>query len=314
MKPVGGRRLAVLTLALATAVPLAPRSHAQPRVTHPYSGITYVDRTESAPRALHMHVAQIDLDTPGLRFRLSPHAGPREAVRQTTLSFLRGEHAQLAINAHYFLPFPSDELPASLIGIAASDGDVYSAFEHPVQHYAIVDDAPGLNIDRENHASIVHRDLSYADGRHVREAVTLWTTVAGSAQIVTDGRPTVPVYKDAQHPDGLLEPGGPNAYSNAHSWCDALVARTAIGLSRNARTLTLFTVDGRGGSGGMRLDEVARLLITDYGVWNALNLDGGGSTSMAMADPATSESAIVNTSSDNPAGRRVGSSLAVFTR
>jgi hypothetical protein len=306
--------LAVLALALAAAVPLAPRPYAQPRVTHPYSGITYIDRIESSPRALHMHVAQIDLTTPGLRFRLSPHAGPREVVRQTTLSFLRGEHAQLAINAHYFLPFPSDELPASLVGIAASDGDVYSAFEHPVQRYAIVDDAPGLNIDRENRASIVHRDASYADGRHIREAVTLWTTVSGSAQIITDGRPTVPVYKDAQHPDGLLEPGGPNLYSNVHSWCDAFVARTAIGLSRDAKTLTLFTVDGRGESRGMRLDEVAQLLVADYGVWNALNLDGGGSTSMAMADPVTSAAAIVNTSSDNPAGRRVGSTLAVFAR
>jgi len=303
--------LAVLALALSS---LVPQPHAQPRVAHPYSGITYIDRTESSPRPLHMHVAQIDLGTPGLRFRLSPHEGPREVVRQTTLTFLRGEHAQLAINAHYFLPWPSDELPASLVGIAASDGDVYSNFEHPVQRYAIVDDAPGLNIDRENRASIVHRDASYADGGHVREAVTLWTTVSGSAQIVTGGRPTVPVYRDAQHPDGLLEPGGPNAYSNAHSWCDALVARTAIGLSRDARTLTLLTVDGRGGSGGMRLDEVARLLIADYGVWDALNLDGGGSTSMAMADPSTGTAAIVNTSSDNPAGRSVGSSLAVFAR
>ena len=314
MKAAVRRMLTVIALVLAAAVPLAPRPHARPRVTHPYSGITYVDRIESSPRALHMHVAQIDLTTPGLRFRLSPHAGPREVVRQTTLSFLRGEHAQLAINAHYFLPFPSDELPASLVGIAASDGDVYSAFEHPVQRYAIVDDAPGLNIDRENRASIVHRDASYADGRHVREAVSLWTTVSGSAQIVTDGRPTVPVYKDAQHPDGLLEPGGPNLYSNVHSWCDAFVARTAIGLSRDAKTLTLFTVDGRGASAGMRLDEVAQLLVADYGVWNALNLDGGGSTSMAMADPVTGAAAIVNTSSDNSAGRRVGSSLGVFTR
>ncbi|HMD37000.1 MAG TPA: phosphodiester glycosidase family protein [Vicinamibacterales bacterium] len=311
MIPAVRRVVAILAVALSC---LAPRPQAQAPAAHPYSGITYVDRTESSPRALHMHVAQIDLRTQGLRFRLSPHAGPREVVRQTTLTFLRDEHAQLAINVHYFLPWPSDDPSSSLVGIAAFDGDVYSAFEHPVQRYAIVDDAPGLNIDRDNGASIVHRDASYADGRHVREAVTLWTTVSGSAQIVTGGSPTVPVYRDAQHPDGLLEPGGPNSYSNAHSWCDALVARTAIGLSRDARTLTIFTVDGRGGSGGMRLDEVARLLIADYSVWNALNLDGGGSTSMAMADPLTGEAAIVNTSSDNPFGRRVGSSLAVFAR
>jgi exopolysaccharide biosynthesis protein len=64
----------------------------------------------------------------------------------------------------------------------------------------------------------------------------------------------------------------------------------------------------------MPVAEVAALLINDYGVWNALNIDGGGSTSLAMADPATGAASLVNTSSDNPAGRSVASSLAVFAR
>lgn len=68
---------------------------------------------------------------------------------------------------------------------------------------------------------------------------------------------------------------------------------------------------------GCGFGEVADLLRADYGVWNALNLDGGGSTSMAMEDPLTHRRALVNVSSDqdNPsAGRSVGSSLAVFAR
>jgi exopolysaccharide biosynthesis protein len=55
-------------------------------------------------------------------------------------------------------------------------------------------------------------------------------------------------------------------------------------------------------------------LVREYGVWNALNLDGGGSTTMALEDPATHRASVVNASSDNPAGRSVGSSLAVFAR
>ena len=62
----------------------------------------------------------------------------------------------------------------------------------------------------------------------------------------------------------------------------------------------------------MSVVEVADLLINDYGVYNALNLDGGGSTTLAMQDPATLVRHIVNVSSDNPAGRSVGSNLAVF--
>ena len=54
-----------------------------------------------------MRVAQIDLRTPGLRFKVSPPGGSRETVRQQTVDYLRQEGAQLAINGHFFLPFPS---------------------------------------------------------------------------------------------------------------------------------------------------------------------------------------------------------------
>ena len=57
-------------------------------VSQPFAGITYIDRMETSPRPVHMHVVQIDLDTPGLRFTLSPPAGTRETVRQSTLEFL----------------------------------------------------------------------------------------------------------------------------------------------------------------------------------------------------------------------------------
>lgn len=245
---------------------------------------------------------------------LSEPRGSREVQRETTLAFLRRTGAQLAINGHFFLPFPSADTEAWVIGFAVSDGRVFSAFESPEQSYAIVANAPALNIDSHNHASLVHRDPAAADGRHVVEPVELWTAVAGSAQIVTSGQVTIPVYRDAAHPAGALTPGGPRNYSNENSWYDVVTARSAIGLSRDGRTLTLFTVDARGDSVGLRVGEVARMISSDYGVWDGLNLDGGGSTSMAMADPAGGAPFLVNTSSDNPLGRSVGSSLAVFAQ
>lgn len=297
---------------LAGLVVLWAQPAAQVRVSQPHAGVTYIDRWLDAPRRLHLHIAQIDLATPGLRFKVSPPAGDREAMRQSTLAFATLERAQVAINGHFFLPFPSTERTAWVIGLAASEGRVYSAFESPAQRYALVANAPALNIDRENRASLVHWDPAQPDGRRGIEPVTLWNVVAGSAQIVTDGVVTVPQYRDAAHPVALLEPGGPNDYSNAVAWSEVATARTAIGLSRDRRTLTLFTADVRGGSEGMRLDEVGRVLSDQYGVWDALNLDGGGSTSMVLADPMTGEAALVNTSSDNPTGREVATSLAVF--
>ena len=309
MKP---RRL--LTVIVAALAMISTQRIEGWQVTQPFVGVTYSQRTETEPRQLRMHVAQIDLQAPGIRFKVSAPGGDREVYRQSTLEFLEQEHAQLAINGHYFLPFPSQDRTAWVIGLGASEGRVFSAFEAPEQNYALVVYAPAINIDRNNHASIVTYDPAFADHMHVREKVELWNVVAGSSQIVTNGAVTIPVYHDDNHFDGELEPGGPNNYSNRKAWSDATTARTAIGLSKDRRTLTLFTVDVRGGSEGMRLPEVASVLIRDFDVADALNLDGGGSTTMAMEDPTTGDPSIVNVSSDNPAGRVVATSLAVFAK
>ena len=93
-----------------------------------------------------------------------------------------------------------------------------------------------------------------------------------------------------------------------------MTARTVIGLSKDRRVVTLFTVDARGGSEGMRLGEIAELLVGEYAVWNALNLDGGGSTTMAWQNPETGTAELLNTSSDSPGGRAVATTLAVFAQ
>lgn len=110
---------------------------------------------------------------------------------------------------------------------------------------------------------------------------------------------------------------GNATYSNSNSWYNLVNSRSAIGLSRDNRTLVLFTVDVRPSSGadrsqGMSVGEVADLLLS-YGVYNALNLDGGGSTSMALQDPADSVRKLINVSSDGALGRAQGSNLAVYS-
>src|SRR5437870_13842798 len=91
-------------------------------VTNPFVGVTLITRTETSPRTENMHIAEIDLNAPGIGFKLTPPGGSLETVRQTTLGFLNQEHAQLAINSHFFLPFPSSSPDAMLIGLAASNG------------------------------------------------------------------------------------------------------------------------------------------------------------------------------------------------
>jgi hypothetical protein len=307
----------LFAFAALAAVSLAVPAEADVTVTHPYLGITYITRTETVPRAETMHIVQVDLAAPGISFSLSGPGGALDTVRQTTANYLNQQNAQVAINGAFFTPVNNDANVA-VVGFAASAGNIFSPFEpQPLpqfpgtnQSYAIVPFGPAINIDAGNHASIVHLDPSYADDKHVQENVSINTALSGSAQIITNGASTVPVYKDSNNPGGLLN--ALNGYSNSHSWYSLANARTVIGLSQDDERLTLFTVDNAGGSNGMTLPEIASLLVSDYGVYNALNLDGGGSTSLAMQDPNTGIGQIVNASSDNPLGRAVATSLAVY--
>src|SRR6266404_9578741 len=109
-----GRSLAVVLLLLAAL------AGAQ-TVEHPFRGITHITRVETTLRSVTIHVVQVDLRARGIHFKLTPPGGSRETVRQTTLDFLNQEHAQIAVNAHFFLPFPSTDPNADLVGLAASD-------------------------------------------------------------------------------------------------------------------------------------------------------------------------------------------------
>ena len=312
MTPV---RKAVLWL-LALLAGLAEPSRAGVAITHPFEGIALIARSQTAPRAVNLNVVLIDLGAPGISFKLTPPGGGRDTLRQTTLNFLNQEKAQVAVNVHFFGPYPSGETNVNVVGLAVCEGSLYSPFEpQPVapgyvdQSYAILSFAPALNIDRSNRVTVFHRDPAYPDNRHVLESVTLWTAFSGSAQIVSNGVKTIPAYSGS--PDGLTPS---KTYAATNSRYELPRARTAIGVTTDEKTLVLMTVDQAGGSGGMTVSEVADLLINDYRVANALNLDGGGSTTLVMQDPVTRAGRIVNVSSDSPHGRAVGSNLAVFAQ
>jgi exopolysaccharide biosynthesis protein len=82
--------------------------------------------------------------------------------------------------------------------------------------------------------------------------------------------------------------------------------RTGIGFSRDSTRLYLITVDGRQeSSSGMSLVEFAGLMLK-LGVYEGLNLDGGGSTAMVV------NGQLVNHPSDPTGERTVGSALLVI--
>ena len=64
---------------------------------------------------------------------------------------------------------------------------------------------------------------------------------------------------------------------------ERLAPRTSIGLSKDAKTMWLVVVDGRQEkySEGVNCTELATIML-NLGCWNAVNMDGGGSSIMAI--------------------------------
>lgn len=114
-----------------------------------YQGITYSRLVERVPRPQVVHLLEIDLtasgikpfSTPGLdktQVRL-PEEENRQTRAQRTSDFLQTHQLQLAVNANFFFPFeeispwnyePRTGMPTSVIGVAISDGEMVS-LPHP---------------------------------------------------------------------------------------------------------------------------------------------------------------------------------------
>ncbi len=89
--------------------------------------------------------------------------------------------------------------------------------------------------------------------------------------------------------------------------------RTAVGIAADGRRLLLVVVDGRQRpySDGMTLRELANLMLA-LGAPDAINLDGGGSTTLVFADPDSGGLLRIANRPSDPAGERpVGDALAI---
>jgi len=75
--------------------------------------------------------------------------------------------------------------------------------------------------------------------------------------------------------------------------------RTVVGLDRTGQLMTFFVVDGRQPSLsiGMTLADLSHEMIA-LGCDSAINLDGGGSTTLVYRDPATKQLKVLNSPSD----------------
>ena len=142
----------------------------------------------------------------------------------------------------------------------------------------------GVSIDGEPMIELI---TAGADWPEAHQAV------GGMPRIVSDGEIDV---RDAEE-------------SVSSSFVTTLHPRTAIGIDEGG-DLILATIDGRTSHGdGLPLDELAQWMIW-LGSVDALNLDGGGSTTLWVASELFD--GVVNYPSDGSGERYVSSAIGVF--
>jgi hypothetical protein len=143
-------------------------------------------------------------------------------------------------------------------------------------------------------ARLLRADALTALLRFAPDRGPLRTLIGGWGRLVDGGRPV------AAHAD--------TAESILARFSHTRHPRTVVGFSRDSATLYLLTVDGRRATSvGMTLAELAEAARA-LGLWEAMNLDGGGSATMVVGGR------LVNVPSDSVGERTVGNAIVVTRR
>lgn len=110
----------------------------------------------------------------------------------------------------------------------------------------------------------------------------------------------------------LVDNGAVKPYTRDIKFIDGVRARTAVGISQDGKTVYVVTAEGRTKrSSGLTIAELAKFM-QEIGVYKAMNLDGGGSTTMAVRNLGDINRTRATNPERNGAERRVVNGLGVF--
>ncbi|HOH42295.1 MAG TPA: phosphodiester glycosidase family protein [Candidatus Hydrogenedentes bacterium] len=254
-----------------------------------FRGVDYLFLHQETPLPQRIHLVKIDLKDPAIRFTSTPpntEKARRETRCETTLAFVKEKKAQLGINGNFFINDHQED--TDLLGLAVSDGTVVSLWDKGWAKYAV-------NIAEDNQVTFVARPEGGENTSETVPPVKLFNALTGNIMLVEDGKVKTEEEGD-RHP------------------------RTAVGLTADQKMLFLIA-DGRqpGHCTGLTYHDMATLFV-EFNAVSALALDGGGSSTLVLADP---EPRVVNVPLPatvpegivlNPPGveRKNGNNLAVF--
>ena len=249
--------------------------------TEPFKGVTYYRRVHFTPYPMVAHIVVVDLQAPGIGFLVTP-GNPAEVLplkARTTSQFARSTGVQIAINGDGFSPWWAKG-PLDYFPHA---GDRVAPAGYAMSEGVAYGKGSGPTIyfSKKGEASFTLGDI------------TPNNAISGNNMIVVNGTATA---------------GLDNSYA---------APRTAIGIDKTGTRLILFVADGRQPfySQGATLYEMAQLMIF-YGAVNAMNMDGGGSSTLVMRNSLGIVQVINSPIQTGIPGRErpVGNQLGIFAQ
>lgn len=215
-------------------------------------GVVYKRLVLSDPRPIIIHIVEAQINLPHIKPFVTPPddlSSDKPVKARTTSEFLETFDLQVAINGNTFNPW----YDFSLLGYYPHSGDWVAPDGHTVSDKVIY----GKEKGEDNSVGL------YFQGSRI---LTGWgmdgssNGISGIWSIIVEGE-IDPIISD----DNSIHP------------------RTIVGTNQQGNILYMVVVDGRqwGYSHGIKLTEIATILI-DLGVYNAINLDGGGSSTLVI--------------------------------
>lgn len=252
---------------------LAVSAHAEFSTTNqPFPGVLYYSETRTNPPT-RLWVAEIDLTHPGLHVRVAPGGPDPDGAGkwQTTLmpptEIAAREKFDLVVNGDFFIvPNVKD---------AEGKNSGYRAGQWAsVVGSAVTDGKIWAVSESLRPCLVVHTNGTVTIETISQPPPDDWEVVGGNTLLVKDGVDVAPAVK-TRHP------------------------RTVVGLNATGTKLTILVVDGRkpGIAVGMSYGELAREMLR-LGCRQALNLDGGGSTVMAIREAGSGNMKVLNQPTD----------------
>ncbi len=257
-----------------------------------YPCVVYYRRVHYTPRTLVAHIVTIDLACKNIELFVTPpesitgkgttsQGDKKNSLRaRTTSQFAKEFNVQVAINGDGFTPWVSK----NIFSYYPHVGDPISPNGFAASRSKEYGESKGptLFVNSKNDATFGTTDSK------------VYNAISGQSWLVQNKTP-VPDLNDTR-----------------------TAPRTAIGLDGPGTRLILIVVDGRQPfySDGVTIQEMAELMLY-YGGDNAINLDGGGSSTLVIQDPKTGEYKVMNSPIDNgiPGRERpVGNHFGVFAQ